>query len=423
MKQRRLFRSPIALLILLFSCLLSPVSTLSQNGPQAAPWSDPLVLSRTAGRSTFPGIVSVGPAGDLLVLWVDYATDPRGEVLARHRMGSTGAWTATVNLSASDLTDDGAFIYADAQGRVHVAWTHRGTQQGSDILYRSWENGSWSASQSLDHTSTYMPFPYGLHFVEDVSGTLWLFVTAGSGVTHTVLRDGVWEPLVPWVYIPGVQVLADVVSGPDGLFHVAVLGENQDAPSGCDPWLYDAYYTTTDGTTWAPLTNLTYLGTIVYDVDLAFDADGALHFFWSDNHPRCSVDSEKSAIYRRVLQGGGWSSREEVTNPNKGQALLDLAVAVDPSGRLHVVWSEGLFDAAGLATELAIRYRWWAGGDSGEEEIVWSSSDDSINVDLAMYRGMIPVAVWEEGSSSNEEVAFGQRWGGWQVFLPLVGGR
>ncbi len=411
--------SATLLLLLLAPLAGRPPAGAAQQAPLQDPsWSAPLNLSQSGGRSTFPSVVAPEPGADLLALWVEYTDDPRGEVMSRTRLGSSGSWAGTVNLSASPQADEGAAIYADGLGRVHAAWTGRDVLSGSDLLYRRWEQGDWSAPEILDHTATYHPSPYGLFFVEDITGTLYLFVTIGSGVTHTRLQQGSWEPLAPWIYVPGMRRLGAIVAGPDGRFHVAAFGQNQGNLSGCDAYLDDAYYTTTDGSTWEVLVNLAYTGTIAYDVGMAYDSGGNLHFFWSDISPPCSLDSERSAVYERVLMGTTWTERQEVTLYNTDQAVEDLALQVDPTGQLHLAWSEGLLEGS-RAIQLSIRYRRWDGADWGKEEVVWESDADSINVDLALYKGIFPVLLWEEGPSDAEDVYFSERWR-FDLYLPRV---
>jgi hypothetical protein len=413
--------TPILCLFLLAALASLPGSSAhSQGAFQTSPWLPPLNLSENAGRSTFPLVAAVEPSGDLVAVWTDYSDDPLGEVMARTRPASTGVWADPLDLSASPEADEGATLYAAAPGSAHAAWTRRDTQAGSDIVYRRWAAGGWSAPEILDHTATYLPSSYSLFFVEDVSGTLCLFVTLGSGIRHTCLRGGTWEPLSAWVYLPDVRRVGAIVAGPDGRFHVAVFGPNQDAPSGCDPWLDDAYYTTTDGTSWEPLLNLTYTGTIAYDVGLAFDGDGALHFLWSDISPFCSLDSERSAVYERVLAGGTWGERRDVSTPRVDQAVEDLDLLAGPSGLLYLAWSEGTFNASGQAIDLTVRYRRWAAGNWEGEELVWDSAPDSLNVSLALYRRIVPVVVWEEGSPTAEEVFFSQRGTLFQLDIPLL---
>jgi len=399
--------------------LLALFPVVVQGSRPLSSWPPPINLSENAGRSTFPAIAALNPAGDLLVLWVDYSQDSGGEVWARAFRG--GGWDPPINLSSSEGRDEGAALYADGRGRAYAAWTHRSIPGGSDLLCRRWEGGRWSPPELLEHTDTYQPTPYGLFFVSGFGPTLCLFVTMGSGIRHTCLQGETWEPLTPWVYLQGLSQVGTIVVGSDGLLHAAALGPNEDAPYGCDPWLDDAYYITSpDGISWSPPANLTYTGTIAYDVDLAWDREGALHFLWSDISPRCSIDSERSAVYERVWSGGTWGPRRDVSTPKEGQAVEDLELAAGPGGMLHLAWSEGVFDEDGQAVNLGIHYRRWAGGDWEEEEVVWASSADSINVGLSLIGGIVPALVWEEGPSTAEEVYFSRRGELIRRFLPLV---
>lgn len=386
-------------------------------------WSAPLNLSQTAGRTSWPVLQEEALSGDLFVAWTDYTADAQGDILLRRRIGATGVWSTTLNLSDSPRRDEGPALFADPQGRIHLAWTRRETSSGTDLLYRGWEGGVWSDIQVLDHTSTYHPSPYGLIFVQDDAGHLCLFVSLGSGVRRTCLGGEGWDPLSPWVYVTGMRGLGDLIRGPDGLFHAAILGENPGG-FGCDPWLDDVYYATTaDGVDWTIGPNLSAQGSIAYDTALAFDAQGRLHLFWSDISPLCSYDSDHSAVYERVLENGEWRPREEVTVSNNGQAVQDLALARDTAGWLHLAWSEGVFNDQGAAENLTIHYRRWNGWAWGEEEVVYTPTIRSIHVDLVIGRYGVARTVWEEGEVWQEEVFFSERErGSWAVFLPLLSG-
>ncbi len=391
---------------------------------QDLPWTPPANLSGTAGRSSFPQIAAQPGGGDLWALWTEDTGDPlQEEVLLRRRLGTTAAWSTTVNLSLSPALDEGPALYQEESGALHVAWTRRSAiSQSTDLLYRRWDGSAWLPEEVLHHNPALHPSPYGLFFVRGPDGALCLFLNLGSGVRHTCLRAGGWEDLTPWVYVFGMQGIGDIALGPDGLYHVAALGKNEfDRLGACDQWLNDAYHITTDGTTWGPLFNVAYTGTIAFDMALAFDRAGRLHFFWTDIHPACSLDSRQAAVYDRVLEAGAWAARQEVTVYNEDQAVEDMAVDLDPAGRLHVAWSEGVFDAAGVRSiGLGIHYRAWQDGQWGKEEVVYASPEENLNVDMALYLGSIPVLVWEEGPSTAEDVSFSQRGEPLRTFLPLV---
>jgi hypothetical protein len=381
-------------------------------------------LSQDDFPSVYPALASAADTGDLVVAWTnDTETGLRREVLARMRLGATGLWTDTINLSDSPETDDaGAVAHTDSLGRVHVAWTRRNTQMGTDLLHRQWDGQDWSAPEVLDHDMWYHPSPYGLSFVEGLSGTLCLFATRSVGeVAHTCWQGTGWEPLPPWSHVSGIRTIGAVAAGPDGLFHVAAFGENQGNVGPWDHYFDDAYYLTTDGESWGAPVNLSYTGTIAFDVELLFDQSGALHLFWSDTHPPLSLDSEQSAVYERVLVGGKWDERQEVTQPNQGQAVQDVAVLADAAGRLHVAWAEGLFNPEGAATEVSIYYRRQTAGVWEPEEVVYYSPDNSVRVDLALNPEGEPMLVWEEKPPQVRETFFSERVPlGYSLFLPQI---
>lgn len=410
-------RWPRTCIVLLLLFLLGAAGpSAARPGPDgpAHRWAAGINLSETAGRSTFPSLARVAGSAATWAVWTDYS-DGAGEVWGRERPGSAGGWSAPVNLSADARADEGAVLYADHQGRLHLAWTSRAPGAGTRLLYRQWSGGTWAPTTLLHENSVYVPSTYGLFFCEDVSGTLWLFRTLGSGVSTTRLQSDGWEPLSPWTYVSGMQGLGAISAGSDGLFHVVALGQNEGNMGGpYDPFLDDAYYTTTsDGTVWSPLVNMAGTGTVAFDLGLAWDAGGALHLLWSDIHPLGSVDSVKSAVYERVLSGGEWSARVELTQPNTDQAVQDLALLADPAGRLHLAWSEGVFSGT-AAVDLSIRYLRWD-GLWGTEETAFTSTLPSLNVDMVLDRLGEPAVAWEEGLSTAEEVYFSAR----ELVLPF----
>ncbi|MBN1484045.1 MAG: hypothetical protein JXA37_04935 [Chloroflexia bacterium] len=417
--------------VLLLFLLLLGVGALGASPPQAAmlqvdPWPPALNLSQTTRRTYFPQIESAAQSGDLWVVWTQVITGTQiTDVWTRHRDGQAELWRPPENMSHSPYRDGGPTMYAQADGTVHLAWSQRSLgPDRTDLLYRRWDGSAWSEPILINRRETYHPSPYGLLFRLDGEGRLCLFVTIGSGVTYACLQPEGWESLRPWTYVTGMQSLGDIRWGPDGRFHVAALGRNRYKLAGpCDAFLQDAYYTSTDGQVWEPLTNLSYYGSIAYDLGLLFDRQGRLHFVWSDFHSYCSLDSERAAVYQRVLEGGQWGPRQELSTFNQGQAILDFALESDSLGRLHLAWSEGLLEGNG-AKDLSIRYR--RGDDQGgwmKEEILHRSTESSLNVDMALTRRGEPLLVWEEGASDAEEIYFSERRPPlYNVFIALVSG-
>lgn len=385
-------------------------------------WEVPRNLSETAGRSIFPVLARVGPSGDLWAVWteIEGGTGDNDEIMGRFFSAATREWGDALNLSADPGREAGPALYADRQGRGHLAWTRWGGPK-TELVYRQWADGAWGPIQVLRNTDA-NPFPYNLLFAEDIGGTLWLFANLGSGVCHARLGAEGWGPWSNWVYLNGLKGLVDIAPGSDGLFHVALYGANDCAPCGpTDGYLSDPYYATTDGATWSPFLNIGGAGTVVYDVELEWDAAGALHMVWSDNHPLGSYDSAQSAVYERVLRDGVWSARAEVSVPNADQAVEDLALLADGAGPVHLAWSEGVLSGT-RALDLGIRYRHWTADGWGEEESVYASALDSINVGLAIDGRGEPAVVWEEGAADAEEVYFSRRQaaGPYRAYLPLV---
>jgi hypothetical protein len=133
------------------------------------------------------------------------------------------------------------------------------------------------------------------------------------------------------------------------------------------------------------------------------------------------MDSEKSAVYERILVEGKWGARREVTQHNRGQAVQDLDVLADKAGRLHAAWAEGLFNTSGAATEVSIYYRRQTLGVWEPQELVFYSPDNSVRVDLELTPKGQPALVWQEKPPEVREIVYSEKVPLWfSLFLPLI---
>jgi hypothetical protein len=403
---------PLALAFILVVAVAGLVLAL---GP--AFWTPAANLSDLPGRSTLPALARDPATGDVWVVWTVLGSDvtTRDEILGRRCDRAARSWLPALslpaeNLSGSEWADQGPAIFYDSQGYGHLLWTRRmAASQGApadatDLMERTWDGVSWSPEAVLLHSDSYFPGDYGLIPVETPDAVLLFAMPPDKGYRMAVFQDGNWSEFTPWAYL-GVS-LAQIVRDGTGVLHAAAFGANS-SQSGYDGWFRDAYYLTYDGANWSTPLNLSSTDGVADSAGLAFDAQGRLHFLWSDPDSLDSSESLKSAIWERVYEGGSWTPNTEVTTYNDGQAINGFALAADVTGPLHLAWSEGI--TAGPAhTGLDIYYQIGDGATWGPAEVVYTSAAASRYPVLAAERGG-PALAWQEILSPTEEIYFSQK--------------
>jgi hypothetical protein len=86
---------------------------------------------------------------------------------------------------------------------------------------------------------------------------------------------------------------------------------------------------------WMPAKRLTWTSGASHSAAIALDSTGQLHLVWGDETP-----GNYEVYYKRSTNGGStWSAARRLTW-NSGDSL-GLAIAVDLSDRVHVVWEDG----------------------------------------------------------------------------------
>ncbi len=336
----------------------------------------------------------------LHAVWVDEGPGNE-EILTRRRDPDTGEWTAIENLSQFDWLDGGAALLFDQNGLGHLIWTRRyaralgAPDEGSDLMYRQWRDNSWQPEEILDHNTSFMPGVYGL-VLTPKSDRILLFVVWNGGYRYAEFYDGTWSPLTAWDYSLGVN-LAQVIVDDQNHLHAAAYGPNS-SWIGYDPYFYDAYYLFNDGSGWTAPYNVSYTSSIAYDLDMAFDALGRLHFVWCDPDNPYSTESKISAIWERVLTDDTWSPYTTITDQYPNQTILDFGLRSDASHTLHLAWSEGIL-ADGETIEADLYYRTGDGTNWHSPEKVFTSTQLSRNLDLLVGNEAAYLA-WEEISPS-----------------------
>jgi len=207
----------------------------------------------------------------------------------------TGRGMGPIEVVSSECPGDsqGSLMVIDSEGTIHVAWTDdtdiNGADGDSDIFYKTKSvGGDWSSVE---------------------------VVTAESAYPSAV---------------------ASLAVDTFGNVHMAGLGLNTDENK-----YYGFYMMKPFGGNWSPAELIFPDNHDYWDGPyLACDAEGTVHVVWCANN-----SGDWDIFYRNKPIGGSWSPVEVVSK--ESNRFPDYpALAVEPDGTVHVVWSEcyyGLF--------------------------------------------------------------------------------
>jgi hypothetical protein len=389
----------------LLLCLIA-LAIAAPSAAESIPgeWSPPENLSPGPVPASSAQLAHDPKSGDLHVAW-EGDTFGQKEIFGRHWVADTETWGPVENLSNFAWEDEGPALLFDQQGQGHLLWTRRyalalgAPAEGTDLIWRHWDEASWSDEEVLLHIDSFLPGAYGLILTETADDVL-LFLVWPGGFRQAEYRAGSWSEFTPWDYRLDAtfgQVLVDE----EGTWHVAAYG-----PNNLETWFYDAYYTSYNGTEWSEPVNLSLTDGVASDLDMAFDSQGRLHFLWSDPGYLYSRESLESAIWERVQEDGGWTPNAKVTASNDDQAINGFSLSADANGTLHLAWSEGTIVDGGH-TDLDIYHRTGDGEAWSEEQKVYTSTLMSRHPTLLTSDGDVYL-VWQEGSIpySNQYIFF-----------------
>jgi hypothetical protein len=246
------------------------------------------------------------------------------------------SWTPAKRLTWTEGSSVDVDIAADTNGHLHLVWADS-TPGNLEVYYKKSTDGgaTWTTSRRLTWTTGISRSPAiaadsfgGLHLV-------WYDNTPGNAeVYYKKSADwgATWATSQRLTWTPGNSLHPDIAR--DSLNNLYVVWEDQ------TPGNWDIYYKkgTNVGGTWAPSQRLTWtLGTSWWPA-LAVDSTGGLHVVWQDDTP-----GGIEVYYKTSADGGGaWTSAERLTW-TWGQSGYP-AMAVDPSGHIHVVFTIGNID-------------------------------------------------------------------------------
>jgi hypothetical protein len=199
-----------------------------------------------------------------------------------------------------------------------------------------------------------------------------------------------WTTAKRLTWTSGVSSNPAIAVDPSGNLHVVWDDDT--------PGYGDIYYkrSTDGGTSWTPSQRLTWNSGTSQTPVIAADPSGHLHVIWSDN-----TGGIPNLFYRRSTDGGvSWTASQRLTWLSSSS--LVPAIAADLSGNLHVVW----FCAA--AGNWEIYYKKSTDGGTSwtpSQRLTWNSGVSFYPV-ISVDSLHNPYVAWFDDTSGNFEICF-----------------
>jgi len=353
-----------------------------------AQWTPAKRITWTSGDSGYPGM-AIDSSGHLHVVWQDM-TPGNNEIYCRTSTDGGSTWISSKRLTWTTGLSEQPVIVADASGRLHVAWQDNTTWQWQ-IYYKNSEDGgsTWSTTRAITGTSGdsfYADLAAGpsdhLHMVWNAYPQVYYKTSTDGGAGWTTGRRLTWSG-----GLSGYPALAVDSSG-----DLHVVWDND--ATGKDEIYYKK--STAEGVTWTATKRITWTSGESYYSAIAPGASQNIHVVWNDNTPGNYEIYHKKSTNR----GDTWTATKRITWTS-GTSWLP-AIALDPSGDLHVVWQDFTPGKAEIYYKKSTD-----GGDtwSTTQRITWTS-DDSYRPAIAVDSSGNLHVVWQDETPGNTEIYY-----------------
>lgn len=104
---------------------------------------------------------------------------------------------------------------------------------------------------------------------------------------------------------------------------------------------------------WSSARAVTTTGNVIFSYDMVADTDHNLHAVWSESFSGSGGERAR-LYYLKYTEGSGWAATPELLA--ESNSISGVQIGVDPSGQVHVVWSD-LEPEEALAPEILYRMR------------------------------------------------------------------
>ena len=296
-------------------------------------WSANQRLTWTSGNSRMPAIAADW-GGGLHVAWYD-DTSGNAEIYYRNSPDGGTSWTTVRRLSWTSGSSYWLALSIDSFGYIHVLWADP-TPGNSELFHRRSTDGggTWTAGKRLTWTADLSSAPKSAVSGWGGLNVAWYELTSGnSDIYYRKSSDGgaTWMSSCRLTWTSGDSWFPDIASDPYSTLHLVW--------EDLTPGNWEVYYknSTNSGSTWSTSRRLTWTSGTSWYPAIAAGPTGNLHLIWQDDTPG-GID-----IYYMASPdaGASWTSPQRLTwTFNAGYPAL----AVDPSGNVHVVYNIGNTD-------------------------------------------------------------------------------
>lgn len=345
---------------------------------RSEPWSAPLDLS--SGRAPVVGIDASGGA----VVAYDKGAFPVATVQAVSRRSASSDWEQPVTLTAG-MNVGGTDVAVNHRGDAVIGMARfDGAGYLAEAAYRA-AGAAWQPAVVLSDPNRNSP--YGTSVAIDAAGNVAaVWVTAGPAYgTMMVMASfrhaatGTWESPVALAgpFVDADPQVAMDASGNMVAVWVATRFDGKNATESVEASFRPA------GGSWTPSpTVLSTPTNLVYDLQVAIDPAGNALAAWIQDRP-----GEPTYVRSALLRAGSasWEPTTDVTQPQAGDSLSGLRLALDPAGNAVAAWTS-------LSVRAALRPA--ASGAWQPAYDFHSPASGAHAVDVAMDRQGNALAVW-----------------------------
>ncbi len=357
-----------------------------------ADWTPAKRLTWTTARSLLPRIAA-DSFGFLHIVWIEW-TAALPEIYYKKSTDGGATWGTSKRLTWTSGSSLGPTLAVDPSGHLHAVWDDS-TPGNEEVYYKKSTDGgdTWSTAKRLTSTSGNSS---EASLVADPSGHLhvaWYDSTPGNEeVYYKKSTDGgnTWSTAKRLTWNSGSSRRPVLAVDPSGHLHVVWYDST--------PGNWQVYYkkSTNEGSTWTESKRLTWSSGFASDPALAIDPSGHLHVVWYDSAPG------HFEIYYKMStdEGASWAASKRLTWTSDDS--LWPVIGVDSSGYLHVVWQDltpGNYEVYykkstdGGATWTTSQRLTWTSGASWFPTMA-SDSSDYVHV------------VWYDDTSGSEEIYY-----------------
>jgi hypothetical protein len=265
-------------------------------------------------RLTYDEAVSYGPPNNGKYIAVDldgrvhvvWADERDRNLEIYHKVKTGGVWSLDERLTSSAERSARPVLAVDITGRLHLVWND--SRDGNKEIYHRIWNGSWSPETRVTNTEG---DSFASSIVADGYTIHLVYNEVVGGHTEIIYRYFdflAWSEPTPLTGMAsGDRMVPSIAIGPDGALHVAWWDTREDPPGNTEGKIYYRRKTTD----WLPEECISGPAADAMRPNVAVDDSGRVHVVWIDKR-----DQYEQIYYRRWSSEAGWGPETPLTSGN-----------------------------------------------------------------------------------------------------------